>query len=1207
MPQVGAKSVNGICRQGLKGWLLSSFFCISLFAGLVLVAPAAAAQEFAGRVTDSSGAVIPKATVTVTNQGTAVVLTTLTTGSGDYNVPYLKPGKYTVSVLANGFTQEKKTDITLQVGQTAVINFDLKPGTENQTVTVVADQSLLAGRGDVGEVIENRRVTELPLTAGNAMQLAALSAGASLYVDPRYQRPFDDLQADLSINGGGTGNSAVMLDGVSNEAAKGDAYNGTNGQIGYIPPAQSVAEFKIITNPYDAQYGRSSGGVIDMTLKSGTNTYHGAAYEFHRENALDANTWVANYSGIQKLGGGRDQWGGEMDGPLVIPKIYNGHDKTFFLAQYENYTSTDPGTVTVSVPDPAWINGDFSATQYYDSTTNSYKPLTIYDPTTLHDNGSGVLVRDPFPGNKIPSDRINKIAQNILSYFPAPNVKPAAGLNSWNSNYTVPQPLIDVYRNALGKLDHNFSDRDRITLRYGYWERFETRFDNGITNSPASEGSYPHAERSHTVALEYTHTFTPNLLFNLRGSAIRRTNIYNDGPANFPLTNLGFPSDLAGQLGIFANHFPQVSLSEFTNVGNSGSSVTIGSSLALLPTITWIKGKHAFHFGLDIRLLQSSAPSVSGGMSLSADRGFTQAAWNQGDAASGLSVASFLLGTPSGGSVTINPTYFNSQHYYAPFLQDDWRITQRLTLNLGIRYDLNLPPVERHNQSNYTFDTTTTNPVNSQVDQSLLPNGPLLGGMTFVGVDGNPKAFYAATLTNVQPRFGFAFQVDNNTVLHGGFGIMYRNPSPGPNRTGFSRQTQFVSSTDGGKTPVADSLSNPFPTVLHPVGSSLGLETSLGQGLYFINPKYRSPQFQTFSIGMQHRFAKATTLEINYVGTRTYHNDSSDNINRISVAAYAQCNILLGGDPARCDSAAGSYVTSPFYNVAAFQGTAYYSSPTIQAIQLTRPFPQFSDVTEYQLNNGRSWYNAMQVTGQHKLNDSLTLHGTWTWSKTMNSGGYRDQTYRIPSRSIDSSDVTHRITLSAVWYLPVGRGREFGANLPRAVDLALGGWELASIYTFRTGYPWTTNGSTMQVGPGFTPQHSDSVVKDAIRGVRACTGQYSQQPSGAWALVASEGSCGGNYNFISTPRYAPSGNIIYTGVRDPGAWDWDANLSKNIALYERLTLQMRLEAFNVDNHADWAQGYNNNPLDSNFGLIVKNQAGQSNQPRQYQFGVKLLF
>ncbi|AEU35236.1 TonB-dependent receptor [Granulicella mallensis] len=1177
-------------------------------AVLFLSASTVFSQEFTGRVTDPSGAAVSKAKVTVTNQDTGVAVTTATTGSGDYTVPYLRPGLYSLSAEAQGFSQEARTQITLQVGQTAVINFTLKVGSISETVTVQSDEALLAGSGDVGEVVENTRVTELPLNAGNAMTLATLSAGTSLYADPKYQRPFDDIQADLSINGGGAGNSQILLDGVSNEAAHGDAYNGTNGQIGYIPPTEAVGEFKIITNPYSAEFGRASGGVIDMTLKNGTNTVHGSVYEFARRTFLDANSWANNFSGNPKTSQRRDQYGAELDGPVVFPKLYNGRDKTFFLLQFENFTNTDPGTLIVSVPQPEWFNGDFSKLTYYDVASKSYKPEIIYDPLTLHDNGSGVLVRDPFPGNIIPASRINPVAQKILSFYPSPNLPSTAGLNTWVSNYQTPQPLVDVYRNVLAKIDQNISSKDRLTLRYGYWERSETQNYNGIPGA-AAQGEYPHGERSNTFATDWVHTFTPNLLFDFRASVIVRGNIAETGPANFDITSLGLPPSLVSELGIFANHFPSIGANEFTTLGNSGGQLTIGNSLAMLPSVTWVKGKHTIHAGIDWRILQDSTRGVQGGMSLSTDRTWTQKIYNTGDPGSGNSIASFLLGTANSGSINISPNIFFSQHYYAPFVQDDWKVTPRLTLNLGIRYDLNEPPVDRHNRADYGFDTEVVNPVNSQIDQSALPNGPVKGGMTFVGVNGNPRAFYSATKTDVQPRFGFAFAVDDRTVLHGGFGVMYRNPNPGPNQYGFSSTTSYVGSNDGGKTPIPQSVSNPYPTVIQPTGSSLGYLTALGQGPYFINPHYRTPQFQTFSVGMQHRFLKNDTLEINYVGTRTYHNDSNDNINRIATTAYANCNILLGGDPSRCDSAAGSYVKNPFYQAPAFQGTGYYTASTIQAIQLTRPFPQFTDIQEYQLNNGRSWYNAMQATAMHQWNKTLTLHATYTWSKTMDSGGYADQIYRIPSRNIDSLDATHAVTLSGVWLLPVGRGQYFLGNMNRVLDEVIGGWEFGSLYVYRSGFPWQVNANsqnTLYLSNAWVPRQNDPSIANAIRGVKPCAAQYVQQSDNSYVLTPIQSNCGGNYNFIVNPRYAATQNNIYSGIRNPGTWDWDINLAKNFAIYGRLHLQLRLEAFNVPNHPIFAGSYDNGPLDAGFGTINKT-SGQTNQPRQAQLGAKFLW
>jgi hypothetical protein len=1189
-----------------KKLLFSSVWIVIFF---LLSGTTLFAQEFTGRVTDSSGATIPKAKISVTNQDTKAVVTTVATGSGDFTVPYLHPGLYTITAEAQGFRQETRTQITLQVGQTATINFALQVGSVTETVTVKTDESLLAGSGDVGEVVENTRVSELPLDGGNPMALLALSAGATLTAAPHAMRPFDDVQATLSINGGGQANNEILLDGVSNEAARGDAYFATSSQIGYIPPVTSVGEFKIVTNPYSAEFGRASGGVVDMTLKTGTNKLHGSVYEYARRTFLDANTWSNDFYGNPTPPQTRNQYGAELDGPVIFPKLYNGHDKTFFLLQFENWSSTDPGTLTVSVPEPQWLTGDFSNLTYYDANTGSQQPEIIYDPLTLHANASGVLVRDPFPGNIIPASRIDPVAQTLLSYYPKPNTAPTPGLNPWTNNYETPAPLVDLYRNLLGKIDQNISSKDRLSLRYGFWERFETQSSNGVPGI-ASEGEYPHAERDNTLGTDWTHTFTPNLLFNFKASAIVRVNIDNTGPSGLDFSSLGFAPSLASGLGGYANFFPSIGLSEFTTAGNSGGQKSIGSSLAMLPSVTWIKGKHSIHAGVDWRILQNSTRSVQGGMSLSTGRTWTQANYTTGDPASGNSVASFLLGTADSGSISLNENTFDSQHYYAPFVQDDWKIMPRLTLNLGIRYDLNMPPVERHNRADYIFDTTVVNPINSQVNPSLLPNGgPLMGGLTFTGVNGNPRDFYAPTYNDVQPRVGFAFQVDDRTTLHGGFGVMYRNPAPGPNTDGFSSSTPYINSLDGGKTPAGPNLANPFPTIIQPTGSSLGYLTALGQAPFFVNPHYRIPQFQTFSVGMQHRFLKHDTLEINYVGSRTYHLDSSDNINRIPAAAFENCNILYGGNPANCNSAPGSYVTNPFENIAAFQGTSDYSAPTIQAIQLLAPYPEFgADITEYQLNDGRSWYNSMQVTAMHQWDKFLTLHATYTWSKTMDSGGYVDTTYRVPARNIDANDYTHGITLSGVWLLPVGRGEHFLGNMNRILDGVIGGWELGALYKYQSGYPWQLNGSTTYLSDAWIPRHADPTISNAILGVRPCAEEYVEQSNGSYLLtpIQSVSSCGGRYNFIVNPPYGAVQNITYSGIRNPGTSDLDVNLSKNFAVYNRIRLQLRLEVFNAPNHPVFTGGYDSNPTDAGFGTINK-ENGQTNDPRQVQLGAKILW
>jgi hypothetical protein len=1175
----------------------------------ILLLPAVlSAQQFTGRVTDSTGAAVPKAKITVLNLATNVVSITTTTSDGDYTVPYLKPGLYSVKASATGFEIETKTDITAQVSQTVTIDFSLKIGSITETVSVSGEQ-LDRGKSDVGEVVENERINELPLNGGDLGQLAQLSAGTYYSGSILYVRPFDNSVAALSINGAQAAENLLLLDGVSNEAAHGDAYNGTNSQMGYVAPVQSVQEFKVVTVPLDAGYGRLQGGAIDITLKSGTNQLHGSVYEFARRGWLDSNLWSNDFYGLPKAAHTRDQYGAQLDGPVVIPHLYNGRDKTFFTAQFENWKEAIPSTTLDTVPDPAWLKGDFSKLTYYDATTQSQKPLIIYDPLTLHDNGTGALVRDPFPGNVIPQSRISPFASAILSLYPAPNATPNPLQNSYTNNYVADTGITDTYRNALIKIDQVVGTNDRVSVRYGWWERSETQNQTGIPGIGAN-GEFPHGERVNTFSPDWIHTITPRLVTDFKASVIVRGNILNSGPLGYDLSQLGLSSDFISSLGTFGHSLPQTNPSEFTAIGNTGGEFTVGDSLAMLPSVTYTRGKHTIRAGLDWRILQWSWRNIRGGTSFNVDRTWTQANYQSGDNTSGNSIASLLLGTASSGSVQINPLAFYSQHYYAPFIQDDWKVFPKLTLNLGFRYDLNGAVVERHNRVDYEFSTDVTNPVSSQVSSPAL-NGPLLGGLEFVGVNGNPRAFNALVKTNLQPRLGFSYSPVDKTVVHGGFGVFFLNPNPGPNQYGFSSTTQYNASNDGGKTPtqnlgVAGVAPNPFPSVTQPTGSSLGYLTGLGQGLFYLNPFFRTPKTYQYVVGIQQQFNKGSVVELNYVGTRTRKLGTSDNINRPSAAAYAQCDPELGGNPAVCNSDTGSYIPNPFQNIAAFQGSNYYSQPTIQALNFTRAFPAFGDITEYDINGGKTWYNALQLTATQRVSQSFTLHGTWTWSKTIDAGGFTDTTYRVLSRHIDSADFAHRITFSGYLLLPVGRGRQFLGHVNRLVDAAVGGWELSTITSWQTGMPWQLNGSTDFTG---NVRINRKVTPTTIAGVNtSCVAQWVVQPDGTYALQSkgTSNNCGGAYNFIVVPSYGIQPNVNYTGVRNPGTADVDASLAKNFSIYERLRAQFRVDAFNLPNHPTFSGNYDNGPTDGTFGQIVKS-SGQSNQPRNVQLTFKVIW
>lgn len=1173
-------------------------------------------QEFTGRVSDNTGAIVVNATITAHNVDSNTNISTVSTSSGTYTIPYLKPGNYTVSATAGGFEKMLRTGINLQVGQEATVNFVLKVGHITETVTVSGDALVDFAKSDIGEVVENTRVTELPLNGRDPNMLSLLNAGVNWSGSIVYQRPFDNTMESLSINGGGASYNALLLDGVSNEAA--GTNNTANSKIAYQPPIDAVQEFKIVTNPYDARYGRLAGGAVDMDLKTGTNKIHGDAYEFARRTYLDANTWQNDDLKIATPKMSWNQYGAELDGPLTLPKVYKGTDKTFFLLQYENFHEIQPVTIVTSVPDPKWITGDFSNLTWYNGSAKAYQPITIYDPLTYN---ATTNARQPFSGNII-NRTLDPVAVKIMSYYPKPNLTPASGTNPFANNYDVQSGTSEEYRNVLAKIDHNFSANDRASLRYGYWERYENSSSNGMPG-PISEGSEPLGERSHTFALEETHTVTPNFLLDFRGVVAVRADFQNISPS-YNSADLGW--NVTGMGAAAAGSFPYMEMSEFAYVGDeasgngnglAGNTEHVSNSLSLLPTFTYIKGQHSLRGGLDVRFMQSAVTRSGGGAQFWVDRTWTQSNYVAADwdSASGNSFASLLLGNPTSGNLFINTQTFWSQHYWAPFFQDDWKVTKKLTLNLGIRYDVNPSALERGNLGDYAFNTTSINPVDSLINHADMPNGEsALGGVTFLGVNGNPRSTYALTKTNIQPRAGFAYALDSKTVLRGGIGETFRNPQNGPNTLGYSSTTAYVSTLDGGKTPVtADSLSSsggPFASgVSLPAGNTLGMKTDLGQGPWFLNPKYKVPNYWNYSLGVERQFLQRDTLSINYVGSRAYNVDSSDNINHISAAAEIPCNPDLGGNPSTCDH---DYPANPFQGVNGFQGSSYYNASTIQAVNLSRPFPEFGEVIEYQENEKHSWYNSLQVTGVHKWSKSLTLHGTWTWSKLMDSGGWSDETYRIPSRSLDSQDKTHRVTISGVYLLPVGRGRTFLPNGNRILDGAIGGWELGALYVYETGVPWSAPQNYLHNAK--VPKKIEST--GYIRGVAACAKQWqwSADPDGSgnwgWNLNTLSFNYNGTCNqtdFEAVPEYGEYTNNIYSGIRIPRDQQFDANLAKNFAIMDDMKLQLRLEAFNVLNHPLWQESYSTNFQDSNFGTIERGVAGQSNLPREVQIAVKVTW
>ena len=1197
------------------------------------------AQEFratlTGRVTDPSGAAVPNVTVTVRNIQTNETATAVSNEEGNYTIPFLKPGVYSIIAEAAGFKRHSVEKQELQVSQTATVNIPLQVGGVAETVTVTSTEaSLDSTKADRGQVIDNVRVTELPLNARNPFMLSTLSAGITYNGPAIYQRPFDNgAIADWSINGGQNRNNEFLLDGAPNNSIQG----GNN--IAYVPPVDSVQEFKIITNAYDAQYGRSAGGTVNVTTKSGGNEFHGTVYEFARRKWLDANFLQFN---AQRPPQDRpehflDQYGFFISGPVTFPRfgeggpsVYSLKNKIFFSFNYEGYREGTPNPATLTYPDEAQRRGDFSNLR-----DASGRLILIYEPNS----GTNGQRRRPVECNGrinvICPERINPIAQALLNYYPLPNVTPPPGSDRFRNNYFfAPNVARDDFKNYMFRIDQNMGNDHKIFFRYGYNKRIESRVFNGIVGNPAEDSQGPLERINYTGVADWVATLSPTAILNIRVSANRyieaaRTEI----ALGFDPATLGFPASYANNVPI--KMFPRFNFADYQNLGRGGFNREPTNTYSIQPNMTMIRGNHTTRFGADIRFTQYAQQfSGRGAGEFNFNRNLTRFNFNNdqpnpnppsgvGPVAdiSGNSIASFLLGAPNDIFVEnqLFPIYM--WKYVSPWVQDDWKVTQKLTLNIGLRWDLNSPPKERYNRANFGFDPTVVNPVSAR-----LPGGmQVRGGIGFVGVNGNPETPYRFDKNNIQPRFGFAYQWNEQTVIRGGVGRYFLNPTTVAERLGFQSRSNATVSLTGGQTSLFN-FSNPFPNgLIIPQGSAGGLLTFLGQGFNFLNPNFKIPQVWQYSFGFQRQLPFRTTIEISYVGSRTLdeqtpgpggtqNSNNALGINEPSPEFLNQCDPTKGGNPDFCSQ----QVPNPFFNVPGFEGTTRFTNPTISRFELARPFPQFGGINEIARNDGRIWYDSLQVVANKRLTRGFTLHGTYTFSKMLERNGYIDSARRRMNKSPYFADRPHRITASGVWELPIGRGKYFLGNVPRVIDWFVGGIEFAGMFIHQSGQPWELPSGVEYVSDARNPDpeqfrgtNNRFDPANYILGVMPCVAERLNNGTVRMLNFSAEfaGCQGREPNFIIRANNEERRTGYRVGqLRRQSYRQFDMNFAKNIRFGEVTRLQLRAEFFNVTNTPMYDERqYVNDPRNAEFGRINKIATRQSNFPRQIQLAAKFIF
>jgi hypothetical protein len=1173
------------------------FVCLLGAALLLATANGATAQEFRatvrGQVLDSSKGALPGATVTLTNISTNEAATAVTNAEGSYSVPFLRPGSYTMTVELSGFQKYTRSGMVLQVNETATINVEMGVGGLTEQVSVTAESPLLeTSNASRGTVIDSARIAEIPLQSRSPMALATLVAGVNYNAQAVYLRPFDNgALADWSMNGGQNRNNEFLLDGAPNNANQG----GNN--IAYVPPASAVQEFKVSTNSYDAQYGRTAGGVINMTLKSGTNSFHGEVYDYMRRKALAANSFLLNSRQSPKTDQYIDQYGFSVDGPIF-------KNKTFFLFVGEKYREGTPAPLFGGVPTPAFKNGDFSG--LVDAQGNL---IRIYDPNTGREV-NGVWTRDQFPGNRIPADRINPTARAIMQYWPDPNnVDPSVA--PWQRNLAWAEHFNkDLFWNWVGKVDHNFGANDRAFFRWGENERNEigNRGNNAIRSGPGQGGQLPLWRANRALVGDWVHIFGAGTVFNLRASYTYFLEwSYSDEAIGFDSTEF-WPASLVGQMPSqdIGGIFPVVGVEEFITLSR-GSSPNRNRNYTIQPNVSVVRGKHNIRSGLDLRWTNvfNENYNNSGG-NIQFTRAFTRSTLNSTSVLEGNGFASFLLGAPSSGNVDVNPKPHYEWLYMAPWIQDDWRVTNKLTLNLGFRWDLNGSVKEADNMLNYAFDPTIVNPISARVGQQVM------GGIRFAGVDGAPDRPWKYDKNNYQFRVGTAYSINDKTVLRAGWGKYFLNPTSQSFNNGFNQSTSIIASTDGGRTPTY-ALSNPWPSgIQEPSGSSLGPLTFLGRGPSFSNPDFIVPNVHQYSIGIQRELPYRISLDVTYAGSRSFDIEGNwGGYNEPSAAFQAQCDVTLGGSRTLCDQ----LVTNPYQGVPGFEGTTRFTNATLSRFELARPYNAFGGFNMNQQNLGKMEYDSMQFVANKRWARGVTINTGYTWVPRWTETGantttgignaYVDEVSLLQNEGPYFSHREHRITASGVWELPWYR------NERSIAGYLLGGWSIAPAFVYQSGQPWDMPGN-VNLAPGIDPAQIALEGKKEgqfIYGVKPCIGQRNAT-TGNYALLAVSQAygCTEPYFLIREAFQRRTAMFRYDEFRRPSYWQVDVNFAKTTPITNNVRFQLRLEAFNLFNSPQYDErNYTQDTNSADFGRINRNTVGQSNFQRFIQLGFRLIF
>jgi Carboxypeptidase regulatory-like domain len=1157
---------------------------------LGVLAGIASAQDFrgaiGGRVTDESGAVLPGVTVTVTNKETNVSNNTVTNDTGSYSLLYLTPGTYSVTAELQGFRKVMRDNLGVRLGDRLEVDFKLEVGRLEETVTVAADTPLLETRsGSAGQVIDEKQIALMPLSDGNPFVLARLAPGIAYTGDLKFSRPFDNAGTSAITADGAPGGNEFTLDGSPNM---------THGRrVAFVPPAGAVQEFKVETATFDAQQGHTAGATVNVTLKSGTNQIKGDAYYQYRDEVLSGNDFFLERNGVPKDNTDYKRYGFTLSGPARIGKLYDGRDRTFFLGAFEWLYDQFPEPGQFTVPTAAQRNGDFSALLS--------QGIVIYDPRTAVALANGRVQRTPFPGNIIPTNRLDPIALEILKYYPTPN---QPGDAQGRNNYISTNARGDDFYTMNYRVDHNLTDKQRFFVRYSRNNRTEYRGNwIGEINGANPVGNYLFRIND-ALNVDHVWTMGPSSLLNIRASWSQfQEPELRQSQGFFEPASLGFPSSTTQYFG-GNQYFPNIDLDQYSDLGSTFAGRQDSDIYSFQPTWTLNRGQHSFRSGYDYRVYTNDQlPAVhSAGLYTFSRASFARGPLdNSSSPAIGTDLAAFMLGLPTGGRIDRSADRFNRVQYHGMFFQDDWRVSDKLTLNLGLRYEYEAAPTEKFDRNVRGFDPDATLDVTAAAQAAYAANpipevSPsafrVRGGLLFA-TNSDPGTVNADK-SNFQPRAGFAYQANEKTVLRGGWAI-YTVPALFDNgiyQPGFSQATNIVPSPDNGVT-IRATLANPFPDgVGDPPGNSQGVNTFVGRGIGRFNDDldYRNGQSMRWSMSVQRELPGQFVAEAAYVATRSYDLSTDFNLNPVP-------RQYLSTSPVRDDATINfltANVTNPFRGLLPGEGL---DSGTVQRQQLLRPYPHFTgvDVRRY---DGSSRYDSAQFRLTKRFRAGYQFDAAYTLSKFTEKVSRLNDTDPDFEERLASTDLPHRVTLNGILEVPFGRGRRWASGANPVVNAIIGNWSVSAIWNWQSGRPDLTignvyyNGDITRLKTNYT-NNPDVPVFDT-------SGFYftdaAVQTNGV--IDPAKQRADTRKNLANNVRTLPS---RWDGFRTPTYTNMDMSFVKGFDI-GRVRAQFHIEVYNAFNDVFYNNA-NLDPSSANFGKV----SSQNNLPRNIQIGSKIIF